>query len=229
MTYIARFRRVPADADFKDKTIVVPISVGQEYHHGEKFHATMKRIGSQPFSHCTILVADTLQRHNYQLLHGGTEPDAASKTYDLGTQWIENNRDAFALLSMPSSIVRWDSCLQHATFQSHYEKVATLTETDKAYGTALELNAHDFVQRHKARNSAMSAIDHTLLKRMCMAYIIEETAAIYSYFVDHGYHYVAYPSNAPASIDLFINKYVHPKSPDLIQWLYVSFEKKEAR
>ena len=48
--------------DLKQSACILPISVGQQYHEGDKFAATIELI-NVTFGECTIVIADTLGRH----------------------------------------------------------------------------------------------------------------------------------------------------------------------
>src|SRR5688572_6281343 len=65
----------------------LPISVGQSYHEGEKFKATLRWL--QPrFKKIVICVNDTLQRHNFSNI---SDNEAFFKAEAAGREWIERN------------------------------------------------------------------------------------------------------------------------------------------
>lgn len=225
MNYHTYFRNVPKSTSFTNKTVVVPISVGQPYHEGDKFLAVIQRINKMPFSHCAIIVGDTLQRHNYQLVHACSLEQATHETYQEGTKWLERNDASLKLLTIPYSIARWQECLRPTpTFQSYHELITRLTQTDHEYINALESDAQLFVNRQQKKGAALSLLDQTKFKQTSISYIIEETTA-FSYFEDHAYNFIIYPGRPVSSIALFIKQHVMKSNPDVMQWLHLAYKK----
>ena len=100
--------------EFKDAKCVLLISVGQQYHEGEKFNSSIKLVNKH-FSFCNILVGDTLQRHTLRINH----PDiSVSDSYYLaknsGEMWIERNMQYISTLTIPHKISRWDEWINYS-------------------------------------------------------------------------------------------------------------------
>lgn len=66
----ASFRENPVEERkrFPQSTCLMPISVGQTIHEGEKFKAVIKLI-NKSFKACTILVDDSVQRHTIGIIN----------------------------------------------------------------------------------------------------------------------------------------------------------------
>ena len=69
-------------ADMVDSDCILHISVGQEYHEGEKLIATMDLI-NETFRSCTIMLCDTLQRHTLKLSYPNLSDDELHKKADV--------------------------------------------------------------------------------------------------------------------------------------------------
>jgi len=119
--------------EFKDAKCVLLISVGQQYHEGEKFNSSIKLVNKH-FSFCNILVGDTLQRHTLRINH----PDiSVSDSYYLaknsGEMWIERNMQYISTLTIPHKISRWDEWLKQDKYQYYSNKVSELYNNDSKY------------------------------------------------------------------------------------------------
>lgn len=207
---------------FFDKRIVLPISVGQPYHEGDKFAALLKLIEKMQCLSCSIVLADELQRHNYQLLFATSSREAIRQTYKYGSAWLERNMIYLKMLSIPYNIVRWKECLSHKNFIPCREKLYALKETNAEYCKALEFDAQTFVLRQKRSTVPFKNIDEIKLALICQEYLIEETAVIISHFLGARYHYILYPGAAPTSAELFIN----PLNSPFLKYLRVYFKKR---
>ena len=69
------------------------ISVGQPYHESDKFKATIELVGRK-FKSCTLMLADTLQRHNISAQEGISEQEAYQTSLERGDAWLYRNKNA---------------------------------------------------------------------------------------------------------------------------------------
>jgi tRNA-dependent cyclodipeptide synthase len=144
------------------------ISVGKERYEGEKFRALCEW-ASHRFEHVTLIVSDTLQRHNYrhQL---GCNPSAAWKISRMdGDKWLKNNKDALAML--PSkTIIRWDELLEDLQY---------LDVVTSSLDCALDKTIEDFWKRNPYGDRASFYMHsrHFLLEELSVfTYLFEEPA-----------------------------------------------------
>lgn len=186
----------------RNKNIVLPISVGQEYHEGEKFAATIRLVEKTQCASCSILVADELQRYNY--LDDATRAQATANTYLEGTRWLDRNTKFLTQLTIPPTIIRWKECIQHKEFSASHQLINKLIMTNKSYRVALENDINEFINR-KNIFELQSNHDNKKLVQSCQHYLVEETAVLLSYFVDAKFDCILYPSKMPQSIEVIIN------------------------
>lgn len=105
----------------------LPISVGQEYHEGEKFRATALWC-AQRYDSSEIVVTDTLQRHNFSFYKNQNQAAAFDAARRAGDEWIARNRQAIAL--MPNCrIRRWED------FRAFQEYADVFGQVMHGYGT----------------------------------------------------------------------------------------------
>jgi tRNA-dependent cyclodipeptide synthase len=186
--------------------VVLPISVGQLYHEGEKFAATLQGVQNK-FGSCDIIVADTLQRYN--LLTEYSAQDANTLALQRGQEWLQRNEISLKEFSIPHKIIRWDTCLKDPEFANWLEKIKEYYQHDKAYRNTIEEDINTFMQR---------SINHESIpmRRNSLNYFLEETAVILSYFIRQKYTYIIYPRPMPKSITMAIEHFTLQQYPDLL-------------
>ena len=103
------------------------ISVGQPYHEGDKFAATVEW-SARHFKNLHILVADTLQRHN-----------ELADWFARGGAWIERNQLEWATCGREVTVSRWDEWRAKPEFSSVLEEF--LVAAHGLLGAAIERDA----------------------------------------------------------------------------------------
>lgn len=156
------------------------ISVGQEYHEGEKFKATMQW-AKHRFDKVIICVNDTLQRYNYVYKEGISNDDAMSKSENAGREWLERNLSA--IRSIPSyEIIRWNNWLNHPDYSSESNFVHDLYHSDENVRSLIANDVMTFWKRRQIREGAETYAEFERFKAASTAYLLEETAAFFLMF-----------------------------------------------
>jgi hypothetical protein len=195
------------------KNIVLPISVGEAYHEGEKLQASLRMIENR-FPKVDILLGDTSQRHNIS-----TNVKAHQITKVQGDDWLKRNNNIFKKLKIPFSIIRWDDCLQWPTYQRWFEIVNKRLETDSIYYSAFQQDIDKFQKRNIKQLQNLVDFNSNNL-----SYLIEENAAILSLFIDKKYDYILYPSRMPKSVYMSLEIFCKTQS---LRHLKIYFKKKK--
>ncbi|GFM33549.1 hypothetical protein [Desulfovibrio subterraneus] len=129
--YVAKFRNLQFPKEtLYDNVCFVPISLGQEYHEGSKLHSIMQLV-NKTFKECVVIVSDMLHRHTLRIV----DPDltmerAFVKSVNIGRQWVENNADAWADLSIPYRIVYWSDLLGMEAYADHRQQLDVFCDED---------------------------------------------------------------------------------------------------
>jgi tRNA-dependent cyclodipeptide synthase len=132
------------------------ISVGQEYHEGEKLKAAFDWAANR-FQHVIISVADTLQRHNINAT------DAHAEALKRGDAWLNRNEDAFKLLKN-HEVQRWDMWLNHRDYPTMHQCIKQLYRQHAGFRHDIDITASSFAEKHATASEA------------CRQYLLEETA-----------------------------------------------------
>lgn len=157
------------------------ISVGQEYHEGDKFKATMQW-AKHRFEKVIICVNDTLQRHNY--LYDGSvlnSEQAFLKAEAAGREWLERN--LFAIRTLPNfEIYRWEEWRSLPEYEDQYKEVISLYTANSDFRDTINQEIKFFWDRKKARTRAQELPDYGQFKKASTDYLIEETVAFFLMF-----------------------------------------------
>lgn len=120
------------------------ISVGQDYHEGDRLKATLEW-ASNNFDTVTVCVNDTLQRHNMEF--SGVD---AKKALDLsennGREWIERNIET--MRAYPNiRIVRWNEWAGRKEYPQILQKMHDLYNNSSSMKDAVETEIYNFWKR----------------------------------------------------------------------------------
>ncbi|NJN46011.1 MAG: tRNA-dependent cyclodipeptide synthase [Candidatus Competibacteraceae bacterium] len=149
------------------------ISVGQPYHEGEKFAATMAW-AKRRFEQVIICVNDTLQRHNYHF--NGMEETAALELAQVrGNEWIDRNSRAFS--NVPHvELYRWEHWRNHPDYACQYDKINQQYQAGRPIRKAIDDEVMLFWQRRQ-KNGLVAAHRLGAFQHYSTQYLIEECAA----------------------------------------------------
>lgn len=177
-------------SQFAISRCLVSISVGQAKHEGEKFKATLEKV-DQCFSHCTIMVADTLQRFNFKMFHPHLSSNQARQmAYHAGDEWLMRNKEAIANLSIPYEIIRWDEWLAHSKFKLCKLLIDELYENNEAFRRSLHQAGSEFLLRLSAQGKILNQIE---AYKQSLEFIKEE-CAVQVLMVKRQFDFELYPS-----------------------------------
>jgi tRNA-dependent cyclodipeptide synthase len=154
----------------------ISVSVGQPYNEGAKLAALVEwvnRHSDNPFKHCDVLVADSLQRHN---LHDDASDRALAhdRANRAGAAWIARNAETLGALQLPWRIVRWDEALAHPEYPAMRARLGRLSLRSSAVAAAIAHDSSRFVERAIARGTG--AIDCEQALVASHEYLLEELA-----------------------------------------------------
>lgn len=221
----ASFRECPVDdrKKFSDSKCIVPISVGQKVHEGEKFLATIQLINAS-FQACTILVDDSIQRFTLKI----DEPHSSLEklhgdALEHGNKWLERSKQTHELLSISYEIMRWDDWRTHQDFKKAYERVENLYNTDELYRNAIHANIDDFLSRYGSRVDDGN-FDKQHAFDCCLQYLKEECTVMCLWALGE-YHFEVYPSGRNKAMAATYEKIIKPSHPNLLKSVALRFKK----
>lgn len=160
--------------DYKD--VRLQISVGQKYHEGEKFEATIEWCRHR-FGHVQICVNDTLQKYNHMFDYGLSNNAAEHKSMLQGLSWVQRNRDVIKRL--PSfELVHWSSWLEHPDYTPIKQKIDELYNFNSRFHLAINTNI-DLVWQRKVKKfpDLYTEDKFPLFHRLSKDFLLEEAAA----------------------------------------------------
>ncbi len=161
-------------------TVRLQISVGQNYHEGEKLIATLDW-AKYRFKKVIICVNDTLQRYNYLYKDGCDEKTAFELSEAAGREWIERNINIIRRL--PNyEIFRWEDWRASSQFQSEYNYVLHLHAQNQYFKNMIQQDVLNFWQRLLSKEHEPSNHNFDSFQQVSTSYLLEETAAFFLMF-----------------------------------------------
>jgi hypothetical protein len=197
---------------FPDPTAQLTISVGQSMHEGERLMATVSLV-NKSFSHCMIMIDDSIQWHTLSIGNKAASPDALLEAaIAAGDDYLARNEAIFARFTIPYRIIRWRDWQGSLKWQVAIENMQTAYDTNAVLKQAIDSNVHTFLARYE-KNQANDKYDREHAVNRCTHYLIEECAVMRDFWVELGCHYEVYPSGRnqamSATHKLFIAPYHH--------------------
>lgn len=204
---------------FKQSSCLLPISVGQLVHEGEKLQATLSLI-NRTFQSCTLLVDDTIQRHTMKITNDNmTDAELYIKSYEAGTAWLDRNKNIYTQLEIPYQILRWDYWYNHPRFKQQLELVNNLYNTNVEYKN----NIHDTIEEYLTRNNHNSN-KHELPFAICLDYLKEE-CAIMTLWIEGQYQFEVYPTGRNKAMMATYKHLIAPLHHNLLKSVSLRFKK----
>lgn len=162
------------------KTARLQISVGQEYHEGDKFEATINW-AKHRFEKTIICVNDTLQRFNFSYKTNMDTSQALFVSESEGAAWVERNKRYIEQL--PNfELYRWENWRSHPAYAAEYEYVTNLYQKDNLVKDLVLQNVLDFWKRRERKADMSGDYHFDTFKKASIEYLLEETAVFFLMF-----------------------------------------------
>lgn len=203
-------------AELAKRSCIVHISVGQAYHEGDKFIATMDLI-NETFRSCKIMVCDTLQKHSLKIMDPAlSDDDAYQKALLLGEQWLERNSNAYSYLDIDVEIYRWDQWLRHPEYSIYRAEVENLYKENSDYRAAIHATIEKFLTRQNMSNN-------TTAFNLSKIYILEECPILIPLWAKTGCEFVVYPRFRTPAMAKTYQYFLGDKNIDLLREVALKF------
>lgn len=215
------FVKCPAEyrKEFKSSHVIYLVSVGQDYHEGEKLFAAINLINKK-FAQCTIMVNDLLQRHTIALENNIDNTTASKLAIEEGDKWIQNNSQLLQLFKIPTSLHRWNQWINTSLFEECKNRIDILYEKNTSFREGMNNTIHEFLTRYKRRTNE---IDQEKAFSLCLAYLKEETSVIVGMWKDFAYDFILYPGK---QIEILRIAYkIFGVDNSCLRWLHLKFRR----
>ncbi|WP_426575373.1 hypothetical protein ACP179_01200 (plasmid) [Xenorhabdus stockiae] len=203
-----------------NKTALLLISVGKEYHEGEKLSATIDKVNQVGFGKCIVAVADSLQRHNYSTV---TARDNYLHSLSQGNAWIKNNSNILSNLTMPSDIIRWDIYLKREDYKYYYNRILNEYYSNENYRSCINETINVFAERN---NLIHGTPEYEGAFYRSLFYILEECPVIMPMWANDGIDFIIYPKAMTTAMSKTREIFVQDSHSEYANWLSIKFKKK---
>lgn len=205
---------------FKKAEASLLISVGRDYHEGERMWAMINFI-NKSFNKCNIMVNDSLQRHTLVLYEKGeiNAEQAYLKSIREGKEWVKRNSCFLDSLEISYDVYHWNNWLQKKSYIKYRAKIDQLYKEDPEFKKNMDVTIWEFIKRNKD-NVDIVGFDKSY--NLCLEYLLEESSIIMGVWQSYGYDFILYPGKM---IDIL--KYTHKVLVDknILYWLHIKFRR----
>ncbi|MBB70911.1 MAG: hypothetical protein CMF50_00750 [Legionellales bacterium] len=198
---------------------VMPISVGQYYHEGDKLASTL-RLLERRIARCHIVVCDSLQRHTLPIFYPDLNIDIASKSRKLGHEWLMRNRELLRTLSIPYSISHWDDWLLSDEYTKQRELVDLAYSQKGNMFRAINATVAAFLERNIGLKS-MPNDSYLKMQEHCFEYVKEE-CSVMPLWISLNAQFEVYPGKRTLGMAASYQEFVQAKYPDLLRWIRIN-------
>ncbi len=216
----AFFRDCPISdrQQFKYSHSLLPISIGQPAHEGKKLESTLKLVNNS-FNQCTILLGDTLQRHNLKLTLNLPECETREKANTLGEEWLERNHNIIKnTLKIRHNLLRWDTWLNHYDFKNQLAKIEDLYSNNTKFKHAFDTTIDEYLERNPTEHNT------THFKKASLDYLKEECAVMILWASEH-YDFEIYPNGRNTAMAITYEHLIRPYNSSLLRPVALRFKK----
>jgi hypothetical protein len=208
-------------SQFAHSDCLLTISVGQAAHEEEVFDVTMELV-NRSFASCTLLIDDSLQRHNMAL----NSTKDADFFYDIsireGDLWLQRNKKYYNSLTIPKRIFRWDKWLKHPKLSQCIKQVRVAIKDDAAYKKVFDKSIEDFLKKYSKRLHDINNFDWQRARKLSYDFVTEECAAL-CLWPELQCHFEAYPIKHNEAITVTRERFIAPHYPQLLQAVNIGF------
>jgi hypothetical protein len=195
----------------EEPTVQLTVSVGQPIHEGERLSATLALVNTA-FSHCTIMIDDTIQWRTYAI--GNPDADEAAllqAAIQAGDDYLARNTPLFAhYLTIPYRIVRWQEWHGTLEWQSAISSMQETYASNTILQQAIDTNVTTFLSRYEKKGLPQH-YNRQWAESLCTAYLIEECAIMKEFWPELGCHFELYPSGRNEAMQAIHQLFIAPK------------------
>lgn len=156
-------------------TARIQISVGQEYHEGQKLSAVAEW-AKYRFKKVNFCVNDTLQRFNIMFEEHLSEKEAQETSTRLGKEWVIRNMPIINDISQ-AQIITWEEWKSRPTYPKGFLQIEWLYANNKEFHQAIEKNIEEiWKRREKFRPDIYRPDNYSGFFSLSKKYLLEEIA-----------------------------------------------------
>ncbi len=180
------------------------ISVGQEYHEGEKMLSAVNWCNPR-FESVQVCVNDTLQRFDKMFELGIEEDEAQLITMRAGQEWTERHIHMFT--SIPHlEIKRWENWKQNSYYPEYRRKIESLYTSNTEFKATIEDNIDSiWTRRHASVPLKYTNERHNEFRELSRMYLLEEIS-VFSVMFETSQAIDIYPGTTIFAATVFQNR-----------------------
>lgn len=198
-------------------TVRLEISVGQDYHEGEKLK-TAAAWARQNFSRAVLIVGDRIQGYNLSIVEGLSLAVAFGRATRKGDEWLERNQEAIKGME----ITRWHDWLSNPAYPANRAAVDALYDNNLRFRDHIDNTVEGFWWRRNAPTGF-----NERFKKLSREFLLEETAVFATSYKELG-GISAYPGSFLETWEMFVNESIDgaPEGLKNAHWMRLQFRRR---
>lgn len=199
---------------FKNSSCSVTVSIGHKSQEGIRFAATIHNITSH-FKECTIMVCDSLHRHDLLMHNPKDHKIVHKKANEIGDDWLKANEKYFSLFTIPYHVIRWDYWVFHEKYIEAAEKIEQLFKKNEEYRESFFNTIDAFMERF-GKNVAAEYFNSELVVKHSLDYLKEE-CAVMLLWAKNKYNFEIYPSKRNEAMAATYKHFIAPEYSNVLK------------
>ncbi len=200
--YIVKVKSGQSTDSWRDfDTARLQVSVGQEYHEGDKFSSLVSWCTGR-FNKISICANDTLQRFNMMFEQGIEEDEAQATSSKIGAEWVERAMPVIEGIEK-AHIIRWDEWKAQTQFSKGRMCSEWLYANNNEFKAAIDQNINDIWSRRKKTDPVTyNDKNYEGFRKLSRSYLLEETT-VFAQMFNYEEAIDIYPGTALFAATLF--------------------------
>lgn len=221
----ASFKDCPiADRErFLNSSCLIPISVGQKVHEGEKFKATVQLI-DRSFRDANFLIDDTIQRYTLAIDSGRNENEEFGTALQLGDEWINRNISLIKGMTIPIKILRWEDFKANKNYVNKKQMIEESYLNNSAYSFEIDETIKEFLYRYQQNKRCLNEDDYKRAYLLCLDYLKEECACM-CLWAEKYYNFELYPTGRNRAMKATHENFIKQSYNNVLNSVSIRFKK----
>lgn len=148
------------------ETVRLEISVGQEYHEGEKLQTAVDW-AKRNFNRAVLIVGDRIQGYNLAISTGISLKQAFEISTKKGDEWLQRNADVISGME----VTRWNDWLHHPEYLTNRAQISRLYASNDEFREKVQRQISNVWERRKPQN-----VKYGRFFKLSEQFVLEESA-----------------------------------------------------
>lgn|GEM_PF-2282972 len=225
--------------NFHASRCLIPISVGQEVHEGDRLKDTLAAV-SNAFSSCVLMVDDSIQAAT-KMINEDMRNDTGEHQWQRinanvihaileGDNWLFRNRQLIeSQITIPMRIVRWYEWRTDPDFNKAINDTRIFYDENEQFRNAVDQNVSEFLGRYENNHLLTESYVRKRAEWFCREYLLEECAVMMHLWPKLGCEYEVYPNGRNSAMQAAFDLSIKQRFSNLLKPVALRFHKIQSK